>query len=316
VLSRDRERLSDWLRVVPTLWDAETPLLRNPTPEEKATLDQWRDEVTWLKTTLNGAVRHGMSPETAIQVRALTDDWHSFLAGAQSAHAAGVVSLVQPGIEAFLNAARKTARARSNTAINGNEAEWDRAYAERDRIRRMGLGFGAVGDEIFRVLQLLEKNTMVPLPTFAEIDQGDLGLDFAMRIAPLGLVGTITAGLFPFPFYRHDIVHGSIYAARGLDPVERFLAEQGAFMRALPAFMRKLEADGKEAFFLQVHETYHDPLKSEGSPALGWERTEGFLKEELEKAQGDLLDRGSRVESPGLTERLKGSSDGDGDELR
>jgi hypothetical protein len=161
---------------------------------------------------------------------------------------------------------------------------------------------------------------MVPLPTFAKLGHGDIGLQFAMRVAPLGIIMALGDILPPHYFFNHDITHASRYANQeGLAPIGRFLAEQGAFMKALPAFMQRL--DDEDPFYEQVHEKAHDPLKTVPSPVRGWERYAQILQEELARVQGgdadpaaleqgDDVGRRARAESSsGLVDRVAESSE-------
>jgi hypothetical protein len=221
------------------------------------------------------------------------------VAGAQSSHADGLVTVVRPAVEAFLDAARKTSRDPVSGVVRSDEAAWERACSERERVHRLS-PLGVQQTELFSLMKLAGRNTMVLLPTFARISGGDIALAFAMRTAPLGIV--VEEDVFPpRVFYRHDVTHAAIYALQRLAPVERFLARKGAFMGALARFMRRADEGTKDAFFEQVHELGYDPLQTAPrESADGWEGVSSVLREDVAAELG----RGQRILGPGLVDRL------------
>jgi hypothetical protein len=71
------------------------------------------------------------------------------------------------------------------------------------------------------------------------------------------------------------------------------LAEGDVLMRALPPFMRGLNASSEEVFYEWVHEQAHDPLRRANRSIPGWDSLAQILREGLARAESSsgLVDR-------------------------
>jgi hypothetical protein len=294
IRERRRDLVGARLRAVRFLMDDRSPLLRGPTGEERRIVDELAVQVEAARDIL-GELDLGDKRLDGL-------DWKKLLDGLRYTHAEGLVTLMRPAIEAFLEAAGETTRDPDTGQMHVPVDAWRRADEARARfVTQSPLNFRhddsfENGRGLFAMMKLAGAGGMVPFPTFAEIGEAEIGLEFTSRIAPLGivlrdaLVDEFT--IHPHEFYEHDNAHGLI--AQGLlsteyarsepatiGPVARFLEDDQDLLSALPSFMRRIEGDdgAEEEFYDRAHEKARDPRSGPES------RARAILLEEIEKVR-------------------------------